>query len=112
MLSPLCATAFVSKGVQFSYFYSVSLALAVTNTISLFFAFWRDPEHGALQGRTFAVPLQSETASIELSTPAEVSNSPDAAVVAERMSTSERNKAMLKSKIVWLVGLFLFFYVG
>ena len=112
MLSPLCATAFVTKGVQFSYFFSVSLALAMTNAISLFFAFWRDPEHAALNGRTFAVPLESETASIELATPSEERGAPNVATISERMSTAERNKAMLKSKVVWLVGLFLFFYVG
>lgn len=112
MLSPLCATAFVSKGVQFSYFFSVSLALAMANATSLFFAFWRDPEHGALQGRTFAVPLQSETASTERAVTVEDRDVTDVAVTEERMTTSERNTAMLKSKVVWLVGLFLFFYVG
>lgn len=120
MLSPLCATAFVTTGVQFSYFFSVSLALQMLNAVSLFFAFWRDPEHGALNGRTFAVPLQSETASIELGSraAAEDSSAPmpsptiNATAVQERMTTAERNKAMLKSKVVWLVGLFLFFYVG
>lgn len=112
MLSPLCATAFVTSGVQFSYFFSVSLALQMANAVSLFFAFWRDPEHGALNGRTFAAPLQSETASIELAVPAEGRSGPDPAAIEERMTTAERNKAMLKSKVVWLVGLFLFFYVG
>lgn len=118
MLSPLCATAFVTTGVQFSYFFSVSLSLQVLNAVSLFFAFWRDPEHAALNGRTFAAPLQSETASIELGSRAEgetgtpTSSAPTPAAIQERMTTAERNKAMLKSKVVWLVGLFLFFYVG
>lgn len=119
MLSPLCATAFVTTGVQFSYFFSVSLALQILNAVSLFFAFWRDPEHAALNGRTFAAPLQSETASIELGNrAAEDANAtaspvvPSPAAIQERMTTAERNKAMLKSKVVWLVGLFLFFYVG
>jgi hypothetical protein len=56
--------------------------------------------------------LQSETASIELAVPAEERSGPDPAAIEERMTTAERNKAMLKSKVVWLVGLFLFFYVG
>lgn len=116
MLSPLCATAFVSEGVRFSYFFSVSLGLACLNIVSLFLTFWGDPEHGPLKGRTYAIPLPSETASIELTTPEgrELQESQESARQGNDvvMSTGERNKAMLKSKIVWLVALFLFFYVG
>lgn len=44
LASPLVATAFVEAGIKFSYFFSVSLAIAATDVLVLFMCFWRDRE--------------------------------------------------------------------
>lgn len=44
LASPLVATAFVESGIKFSFFFSVSLAIACTDVLVLFLCFWRDHE--------------------------------------------------------------------
>lgn len=44
LASPLVATAFVEAGIKFSFFFSVSLAIAATDVLVLFLCFWRDRE--------------------------------------------------------------------
>lgn len=121
LLSPLAATALASSGVRFSYFFSISLGLALLNSISLFFAFGRDPECGPQRKVAPQNSSERNGHSIELqetgigspsgaATPMTTDSTRPLALDTERIySTSDKNKLIFKSKIVWATALFLFF---
>lgn len=120
MLSPLAATALVSHGVRFSYFFAVSLGLSFLNALSMFLVFWRDPElgapgsgikpddHGAEAGGPTSLELNSmgELPTGTAATPL------SAEMVQENLTTAQKNRAILSNKITWLCALFLCSYVG
>lgn len=120
MLSPLAATALVSHGVRFSYFFAVSLGLSFVNTLTMFLAFWRDAEYGAPRSHTKPQDSNAETgapASFEMddvggASSGIIPSSSSTGLVHETMSTSQKNRAILSQKITWLCALFLCCYVG
>ena len=125
MLSPFAATTLASSGIRFSYFFGVSLGVACINVVVQYFTFWHDPEHGPqLQRPTAkkdimpaiptggdAIELQGASVGMPSTTASSSVSLVDRAAQQDDIvySTADKNKAMLRSKNVWLVAVFLLF---
>lgn len=119
LVCPLAATAFASSGNRFSYFYAISIGLALINVLTLIVAFrfnYRVEEHTELvsvagfeltelgQDTTMGTPVDSYAGLVK----AAPNNSDQ--VQPER--TSSALKETLSNKYMWLFSLFILVYVG
>ena len=124
--SPLVATLFVSSGIKFSYFFSVSLAVAALNVLILLLSFRleRDAEPStakqALSSDDSSIPLgtvqsrQTPTSTRPPSREGTVEESDIRQEVSAPIAVQEehRGKALLRNKTVWIVNGFLLLYCG
>ncbi|KAM0750441.1 MFS general substrate transporter [Meredithblackwellia eburnea MCA 4105] len=97
LVCPLAATAFVSAGHKFSYFYAISTGIIVSNLLFVLYAF-------KFSYREATVP-----ADIELQ-PARLGEEP----VCPRTDGSEKNIFVqtMSSRVVWIFSAFALIYVG
>lgn len=128
--SPLIATLFVSAGIRFSYFFSVSLAVAALNVLILLLAFRLEREAEPSTAKISAeddpsVPLATmQSRQTPTSTrPPTREGLPDEAVPSTQATGGQiasqpvqiaehRGKALLRDKTVWVVNGFLLLYCG
>lgn len=124
LVAPLVATAFVSAGIRFSYFFAVSLGVAATDVLVLFLTFWRsgpldheEQEEPARREPQQVVHDSVESPGIELKDLAtrqtsidEMDNTPTGERI--RQSASAKDMEIYKNKLIWICAIFLLLYVG
>ncbi|KAL8291864.1 hypothetical protein RQP46_002122 [Phenoliferia psychrophenolica] len=102
LVCPLAATAFVSAGIKFSYFYSISICLATVNLGMVLGAF---KFNYRVDDAVAANPIELASATSEGGVEAEVNN-----------GTEEKAKGLLtqtfSNSTMWIFSLFIFLYVG
>lgn len=113
-ISPIAATSMVTNGMKWNYVYFISLGLMTLNLISLWFAFIGADQDLKPWDSEVVVPNNDSSSRADVALE-DLNNQKPKIKEIERSSTSQPESIMklaLKSKITWIIAIFLFFYQG